>query len=176
MSYNIFNAVHRPLKLALLTTCINMSKKNRYSIPEAEKSLSKVTEVLRIFKEQIELENDVILPLIFEYEPSVCNNYLSQHYEQMEQLQKLESLIHSFGRVKDEIAQFELMILINEAFNKFLLSNYHHMDDEEEILNNILWQYYSDDFLAGLLHRDQYKSAYQGYQPEGAILHSATAA
>jgi hypothetical protein len=132
--------------------------------------------VLGIFEEQIEFENCVVLPLIFEYEPSVCNHYLHQHDEQTEQLQKLRSLILSFSTTSDEVEQFEILMLIGENFNKFLLSNYHHMDDEEEVFNNILWQYYNDDFLATVQRGREFKSVSAQYLGKSGVLHSATAA
>ena len=39
------------------------------------------------------------------------------------------------------------MVLINESFNEFMLFNFNHMDDEEAVLNEILWRYYPDKVL-----------------------------
>ena len=37
-----------------------------------------------------------------------------------------------------------VMELISESFTEFVLLNYNHMDDEEAVLNEILWRYYND--------------------------------
>ena len=138
MRYNIFNEVHRPLKLALLKTCINLSDKKPFDMREVTEALKKVDEVLAIFNEQVKFEDGTVLPLVFEYEPSIWDIYVRQHEKQMCLARKLDNLVNSFRTSKDEIAKWDIMILIDEAFNELILSGFNHMDDEEQILNKIL--------------------------------------
>jgi len=53
--------------------------------------------------------------------------------------------------------------------------NYHHMDDEEEILNEILCTYYSDDFLRNIEQQMKMQSLLV-VQHEGTLYSTATAA
>ncbi|HEX8357728.1 MAG TPA: hypothetical protein VF610_09960 [Segetibacter sp.] len=175
MSYNIFNTVHRPLKLALLTTCLHLSNKKRFHLKEAVNSTYKINEVLHIFKEQIEYENDVILPLVFEYEPAIANQYLEQHNEQMDQMHELQRRLKSFGDTESELQQFETLTAVSKVFDAFLLSNYHHMDDEEETLNQVLSCYYSKSFLMELPLTNILRGLNRNYG-QTKIIHAASAA
>lgn len=151
MQYNIFNKVHLPLKRSLLSTAVYL---NSFEASTAyEEALSKVSEVLEIFKEQVEFEEAAILPLIFYYEPSIAANYTNQHKKQLSLVYELEGQIELFKSLIYKFQSLSAFELIYEAFNDFLLSNYHHMDDEEEILNGILRLYYSDNFLVQVEQR-----------------------
>lgn len=71
MRYNIFNQAHRPLKLALISTCISLSRNGDWDLSSAVESVRKAEEALEVFNEQVRYETSCILPFIFEYEPSV---------------------------------------------------------------------------------------------------------
>ncbi len=83
----------------------------------------------------------------FEYEPSVWITYTGEHHKAMNLSHNLENLIHSFYELKDAADRLTLMELISRSFNEFLLYNYNHMDDEEAVLNEILWRYYNDALI-----------------------------
>jgi hypothetical protein len=65
----------------------------------------------------------------------------------MNQWRDLKSLIHSFYKEKGVENRGAIISLIRESFNDFMLLNYNHMDDEEAVLNEILWRYYSDNAI-----------------------------
>jgi hypothetical protein len=147
MRYNIFNQVHRPLKECLLSACISLSRNGDWNMATALEAVRKVEEVLQICDEQVKNEAIHILPFVFEYEPSVWNSYTSEHHKVMNLWRHLESLVQSFYRLKGSENKFSVMELISECFNEFMLLNYNHMDDEEAVLNEILWRYYNDAFI-----------------------------
>jgi aspartate-semialdehyde dehydrogenase len=147
MRYNIFNKVHRPLKESLLSTCISLSRNGEWNISSALEAIRKVEEVLEICDEQVKYEAINILPFIFEYEPSVWNAYTSEHHKVMNLCRDIKSLVQSFYKLKGTENKFAVMELISEKFNEFMLLNYNHMDDEEAVLNEILWRYYTDAFI-----------------------------
>src|SRR5919107_5897255 len=96
MRYNIFNQVHRPLKLALISTCISLSRNGDWNLLAATEAIRKVEEVLQLFKEQVQNESLHIFPFIFEYEPSVWAMYSSEHHKGMNLVHQLETLVESF--------------------------------------------------------------------------------
>ena len=175
MRYNIFNQAHRPLKLALLSTCISLSRNGDWDLSSALESIRKVEEALRVFNEQVKSEASCILPFIFEYEPSVWSMYTSEHHKAMNLCYNLKSLVHSFYKLKDADDKLTVMGLVSESFNEFVLFNYNHMNDEEAVLNEILWRYYNDSVIRQI---DNEMSVLPGsikpYQTEG--LQIATAA
>jgi hypothetical protein len=147
MSYNIFNQAHLPLKLALISGCTFLDKNNNSDTTSASKSVTKIGEILQIFKNQIQHETLKILPLIFEYEPSIWAMYTSAHHKANNLCHHLEMLVQDFKQAVDTEEVFELTDMARKIYNEFVLYNFHHMDDEEPVLNEILWRYYKDDVI-----------------------------
>lgn len=172
MRYNIFYDVHTPLRTMLLKTCISLS--NYHSFAGMEPVVTqKIEDVIQAFEEQVKLEETYILPLVFEYEPSVADIYVRQHRLQAIQLRELKKLLVSF---KDEDLLDELDYRqIVSAFNDFIITNYDHMDDEEPVLNQFLWMYYNDQFLKGIQQKMVLKIP-MVHQPKHELMITATAA
>lgn len=147
MRYNIFNTVHLPLKTALLTASVAVSRIIEKEAFETSDAVKKVGDVLHVFHEQVTYETLHILPLVFEYEPSIWNNYNADHDEGAKLSNKLKSLLKVYRRQEKNEGKQNLMGLINDALNEFVVFNFNHMDDEEPVLNEILWRYYNDRVL-----------------------------
>lgn len=147
MSYNIFNQAHLPLKLALISGCTTLSQNTLPDVSSASTGIIKIEEVLRIFKAQVKYEASYILPLIFEYEPSIWAMYTSEHHKANNLARNLEHLVAAFHKSTNTSGKLELMEQVSKSYNEFVLVNFHHMDDEEPVLNEILWRYYSNSFI-----------------------------
>lgn len=175
MRYNIFNHVHRPLKEALLSTCITLSNEAKWDISSAQVAMHKVEETLQICDEQVKFEALKILPFVFEYEPSVWNNYTAEHYKVMNLCCDLKMLVQSFYKTKGLENKEAILGLTIDKFNEFVLVNYNHMDDEEAVLNEILWRYYNDTFIREM-EKDMILSITMTKQPRKKELDIANAA
>ena len=173
MRYNIFSEIHQPVKLALLSTCITLSKKNEWNFKKAEKSIRQVADVVNTFYTQLQIEEQHLLPLVFVYEPSVWDVFARQHRQLVAMADKLQQLIYSTKQTEDVIEKFTAMIEIDSIYNEFIMANYNHMDEEEEILNEILWQYYSDETLQSIVKT---KTPAVLVQQAGKLVYTATAA
>lgn len=175
MHYNIFNQVHLPLKLALVHTSVYLDNVDLYKHSALAQLSIKVGQVLSIFREQVNFEENFILPLVSEYEPSIADKYLRHHKKQSSLAYELEGYISLFKNFTYESRSFSVIKLFNELFNAFIIDNYLHMDDEEEVLNSILRLYYSDDFLK-LVEQNMKMSAALISQMNPNILQAAKAA
>lgn len=146
MRYNIFNKAHLPLKTAMLSGCISISESIEGKI-SASGALQKVEEVLDIFNEQVTYEALYVLPLIFEYEPSIWNNYTSEHNKATKLITNLKELVQLYYKQKKKADKLKILTLLGQSYNECMLFNFNHMDDEEAVLNEILWRYYPDSIL-----------------------------
>jgi hypothetical protein len=147
MRHNIFNEGYKQLKVSLVNTCIALSNNENTTAAVSKEIIEKVTESLRLTKEQVVFEAANILPLIFEYEPSVWDLFTREHHKVMNLHTQLEQMVKTFSYCTNELIQVDLIAAIGEAFNHFIMIQYNHMDDEEAILNEILWRHYSDETL-----------------------------
>ena len=147
MRYNIFNLVHMPLRLALLNASVHLQQEE--NLPE-HVIVQKVQEVTNLLKCQLQNEEQFILPIIFEYEAGVWDMYTRQHHKAKNVIREIEALIEEFHQADREEEQWMITSSIQDRFHYLVLATYHHMDDEEEVLNEILWRYHNDAFLLQL--------------------------
>lgn len=147
MRYNIFNTAHLPVKTALVTACISVTKTLDDPCRYTEEALQKAGEVLHICDEQITYESLHILPYVFEYEPFIWSNYTSEHDTASMLSEHLKGLVQSYHKQQKAADKTQIMSMIRESYNEFILFNFNHMDDEEPVLNEILWRYYPDAVL-----------------------------
>jgi hypothetical protein len=149
MRYKMYNEVHRPLKLAMLQTSIEITAA---TTGNAEHHIKKIEEVIALFKELLQYEHSYLLPLVFEFEPAIWNMYTTEHQAAMNVCRKLEDAIVTFNHRTDEEKNQNSVRKVFESYDAFMTFNLHHMSDEEEVLNEILWRYYSDNVLVEIEH------------------------
>jgi len=147
MRHNIFNKLHWQLKVSLLNTCVSLSDAVAFDTTTAQVAIKKIEGVLKIFKEQLKYESASLLPLVFEYEPSIWDLYTKGHQKAANLGYGIEILLQHYNKLHTTQDKQEVMDLVKIAYQEFMQFNFNHMDDEEEVLNEILWRYYSDDVI-----------------------------
>jgi hemerythrin-like domain-containing protein len=143
--YNSFNIIHKGLRAALYQTALHLQQTDFTEEDQAEKALNKVKEVVMLFKGHAHKEDNFILPMINEYEPSVVATFNAEHEEDerlgIELNNAVEKVTSSCTLSEKIVSEREL----TESFVRFMVFNLEHMAKEENIINKILWRYYSDD-------------------------------
>jgi hypothetical protein len=152
MRYNIYNQVHRPLKLSMLKTSVEITAMPTINNENTSELISKIEEVMQLFKELVQFEHTYVLPLVFDFEPSIWNLYTTEHQAAMNLCRKVEDRISFYKNRTDENRKVAAMKSVTEAFEQFMTFNLQHMNEEEEVLNEILWRYYSDNVLMEIEH------------------------
>jgi hypothetical protein len=143
--YNSFNLIHKGLRAALYQTALQLQQTDFTSEEEMEEAVNKVREVVMIFDGHAHKEDTFVLPAIAAYEPSVVATFESEH---VEDVQLGEQLNFSIEKVVSSNSLLEKLVSgreLTEAFVRFMVFNLNHMAKEENIINKILWRYYSDD-------------------------------
>jgi hypothetical protein len=143
--YNSFNLIHKGLRAALYQTALQLQQTDFTSEEEMEEAVNKVREVVMIFDGHAHKEDTFVLPAIAAYEPSVVASFESEH---VEDVQLGEQLNFSIAKVVGSNSLLEKLVSgreLTEAFVRFMVFNLNHMAKEENIINKILWRYYSDD-------------------------------
>ena len=143
--YNIFNLIHKALRASLYQTALQLQQTDFTSAEEAEAAVNKVREIIMLFEAHAHKEDHFILPAISEYEPSVVASFENDHHMD-EQL--AARLSHDIAQVEKAFSYLEKLIAgrhLNETFVEFTVFNLQHMAREEDVINKILWRYYTDD-------------------------------
>lgn len=148
--YNSFNVIHKGLRAALYHTALQLQQTDFTEDEQTEEAVNKVKEIVLLFEGHAHKEDTFVLPAINEYEPSVVAAFEGEHVEDEKLGQELnasvEKVLSSSSAVEKIISGREL----SEAFVRFMVFNLTHMAKEEDIINKILWRYYSDDEIKQL--------------------------
>lgn len=151
--YNIFLLIHKGLRASLYHTALQLQQTDFIADDEAENAVNRVKEIVMLFNEHAHKEDSFILPLVHQYEPSVAASFEDEHVKDEElgsQLQAgVEKLAEASTLLEKLIAGRKLM----ETFESFLVFNLQHMAKEEEILNSILWRYFSDEEIVAISNK-----------------------
>ena len=149
--YNSFNIIHKGLRAALYQTALQLQQTDFTEEGQAEEALNRVKEIIMLFEGHARKEDHFVLPMINEYEPSVVAAFNSEH-EEDEKLGKelnnaIEKVTNSTTVLEKIVSGRELI----ESFVRFMVFNLNHMAKEEDIINKILWRYYSDDEIKAVV-------------------------
>ena len=112
--------------------------------------LNKVTLVLDVFDKHAYNEDHYVFAAIQEYEPSVVDSFEQEHLKDHELGGRLRTLINIYTSVETEEERIQLGSAIRKAFVEFLSFSLDHMAEEEDIINNLLWRYYTDEQITAI--------------------------
>lgn len=142
---NIFNQIHKGLRALLYDTALSLQQTDFTSETESADAFNRIREVVMLFDEHAHKEDHFVFPSIADFEPAVIDIFSREHKKDLALSENLVQAIEAFGPVTDEAARIIAGIRLNTSFVAFMVFNLEHMAKEEDILNKILWQYYSDE-------------------------------
>jgi Hemerythrin HHE cation binding domain len=147
--YNIFNQIHKGLRALLYETARQIQHTDFRNVEEAESIIGRINEVVRLFEKHAHSEDNHVFPAIEKYEPSVADAFEQEHVKDhfLGELLTASISLYSYAAVITE--KGEAGRQIHSAYVKFMVFNLEHMRKEEEIINPLLWRYYTDaDLMA----------------------------
>jgi iron-sulfur cluster repair protein YtfE (RIC family) len=149
----MFHQIHKGLRALLYETAIKLQQSDFWHLEDAEECLERISEVIALFEKHADSEDTVVFPAIEKYEPSIADAFLKEHVEDHILSEKLNSAIIAYRAAPTINEKIAASRQIHIAFTKFLVFNIEHMAKEEEVLNPLLWRYYSDKDLLELTQR-----------------------
>ena len=150
MRYNMFNQIHKALRVLMYDTGVLLSQTD-FDIPqEADPVSERLNQLLDIFERHAEHEDRMVLPLLQDYEPGVVDAFAQQHVTDHALIQRLKGFLMALECAISSEAKKELGASLTSAYIEFMIFNLQHMQKEETLLNKMLWRYYSDEELAGV--------------------------
>lgn len=147
MRYNLFHQVHQGLRSLLYQTALQVQHTDFLQTDEAGQALESLQLVAMLFDRHAHTEDQYIFPLVQTYEPSVVDVFAQEHAKDHLLSMLLVESMKLYADADTGEQKLEAGRMILSAYNKFLLFNLEHMLKEEEVLNPVIWHYYSDDEL-----------------------------
>ena len=150
MRYNIFYQIHKGLRAMLYETGIELQRADFNDEEEAVEMLTRIESVVNLFVKHAHHEDTLVFPAVEKYEPSVVDAFEQEHVKDHELGSKLRTLIAMFDSVENDEEKIQLGSAIRKGFVEFLSFNLEHMAKEEDIINNLLWRYYTDQEIKAI--------------------------
>ena len=149
--YNSFNIIHKGLRAALYQTALQLQQTDFTESDQVEDAINKVREVVLLFEGHAHKEDHFVLPLINEYEPSVVATFNAEHQKDEQLGVELEGAVKKLSQSSTSQEMLVAGGELTTCFVRFMVFNLEHMAKEEDIINQILWRYYSDDEIKAVV-------------------------
>src|SRR5436190_8353061 len=150
MRYNTFYQVHKALRAMLYETASELQRTDFNSEEEVTSLLANITTVVDVFDKHAYNEDHFVFPAVEQYEPSVVDSFEQEHVRDHELSTQLRTLINIYSSLTADEERIQLGSALRKAFVDFLAFNLVHMAKEEDIINNLLWRYYTDDQIRAI--------------------------
>jgi len=145
MRYNTFYQIHKALRAMLYETAIHLQRTDFNHEEESAEALTNIESVVNLFDKHAYFEDTLVFPAVEKYEPSVVDVFEQEHVKDHELCNKLRTLLAMFDSLESDEEKIQLGSVIRKTFVEFLTFNLEHMAKEEDIINNLLWRYYTDE-------------------------------
>ena len=148
MRFNTFNQIHKALRALLYDTSLTLQQTNFNDPEETAIAIEKVKLAADMFDDHAHHEDHHVLPAIAAYEPSVVAAFEAEHVTDLKLAAKLKDSIYALELAQK--AKTEMGNELTKAFVAFMVFNLNHMAKEEDVINKILWRYYTDEEIIAL--------------------------
>ena len=148
--YNIFHMVHKGLRALLYDTAMRIQHTDCWDVEAATGLIGRIRQVIALFDQHAHCEENFVFTAIKKYEPSVADLFEQEHVKDHELGEQLAQVLAAYEDAPVLSGKVAIAPQIGQAFTRFLAFNVEHMAKEEDVLNKILWRYYSDEELAGI--------------------------
>jgi hemerythrin-like domain-containing protein len=150
---NVFNQIHKGLRAMLYDTALTLQQTHFADSDQSDAAVKKVRTTVEMINAHTAHEDHFIFPAIQAYEPSLVDVFTMEHLKNHSLSDKLvDSLVLHNHAVKPE-SKIETGQALIRAFQEFMVYNLEHMTNEETVLNEILWRYYSDEEIEAISKR-----------------------
>ena len=149
MRVNIFNQIHKGLRALLYETSLLLQQTDFSDEQEMRDAVERVILVADLFDDHARHEDEFILPAIQEYEPSIVDAFEQEHVTDKHLMRSLKDSLQAM-QMASPLVRIEMANELGKTFIHFMVFNLEHMAKEENILNKILWRYYSDEEILAI--------------------------
>ncbi len=142
--YNIFFPIHKGLRPMLYETALPLQQTTFTDSEEADEMIDRLKCVIHFFEKHAATEDSMVFPAIAAYETSIVDAFEQEHDEDHALGKQLETLIAALETTNPPLLRQKIGDELTIAFIHFVAFNLAHMAKEEDVINNLLWRYYSD--------------------------------
>lgn len=147
--FNAFGQIHKALRAMLYDTALQLQLTDYDQQEEALHSLDKLAELLFVFERHAHHEDHFILPALGDQHKALVREFEAEHDKDEWLTGMLTTLIEKYREEQPALRQ-QTGTAIQLRFQEFVAFNLYHMNKEEEMINPILWELYTDEGIMAI--------------------------
>lgn len=145
MRYNSFNQVHKGLRALLYDTALKIQQTDLADTMAGGALMAQLEEVILLFESHAHNEDHFFNEPLEEINEEVAKLFEKEHEEDHRLSVLLQKHMKSWKQAETKRERLQAGTKLFYAFNEFIAFNLYHMNKEETLLNQVLWDTYTDD-------------------------------
>lgn len=145
MRHNSFNQVHKGLRALLYDTALKIQQTDLADTTAGGALMAQLEEVIMLFESHAHNEDHFFNEPLEEINEEVAKLFEKEHEEDHRLSVLLQKHIKSWKQAETKRERLQAGTKLFYAFNEFIAFNLYHMNKEETLLNQVLWDTYTDD-------------------------------
>lgn len=150
--YNIFNQIHKGLRAMLYDTALRIQQTDFSQEEQAVPTIQQLEKVLAFFDKHADHEDEYILPAIRKHARLLVEELESEHATDRSLSLSLGKHIRDLLIAQHADAKKKAGLHMLYDFNSFIAFNLYHMNKEELLFNQVLWEHYTDEEIFLINH------------------------
>ena len=142
--YNLFHRIHKGLRALLFDTSILLQRTDFILEEEARETITRLRLVIALFEKYQYWEDKYVLPAMNAYEPAIAIDFEQDHEEAYLAGNKVELLLKDFFSASLPLEKLSIGSGIVTQVEAFTVSTLLYLGREEQLINKMLWRYYTD--------------------------------
>lgn len=150
--FNIFNQIHKGLRAMLYDTALRIQQTDFSQDGQAVNTILQLEKLLVYYDQHADHEDEFILPVIRKHARLLVEELESEHVTDHALSASLNKYIKEWRAAVNEEAKRRAGHHILYDFNAFIAFNLYHMNKEELMFNQVLWEHYTDGEIFAIDH------------------------
>lgn len=155
LRFNPFNRIHKGLRALLYHSSLSLQRTDFSNDQQTKNALEKLTELTELFEQHAQTEEEHILSLLKKIAPNVVADFKKLHTQDRQLGEELKTTIATVKEAKAKDARLKVAFQLQIALTEFTAFHLLHMNREETVLNEKLWQHFSDEEIVAVLAKIQ---------------------
>src|SRR3982751_4636967 len=145
--FQLLGQTYQKLGTLLCQTALSIQATDYTASTEWERLIQQVKQTFTAFKSHADNEENILLPILHNFEPALVAILRDDQYERMRYLNDLSDLFNTKHAATDKHKSKLFSHKLLYRFDEFVASVLQQMNEHERMINQVLWRYYSDKEL-----------------------------
>ncbi|MBS1662366.1 MAG: hemerythrin domain-containing protein [Bacteroidetes bacterium] len=150
--YNVFGQIHKALRTLMFDSVLQLQRADLSDPENTRPAITRIELLLGMMDGHAHHEDHFILHAAEKHAPALIQEFENEHVTDLALTGQLREKIAAYWQAEDKPNAGKE---IYYALNDFIAFNLEHMNKEEQVLNLVLWEHYTDAELFGMVQNIQ---------------------